>query len=180
MRRREFIDMILNSISDTFDIYHNYWFEGRKFVIYAYSYNKKDRFSTTDDAKLWDSKCYEHLFFINCDTLGMKELDDLYDFAVNKIEPYFVRGDGKLPAKNHMYTHISFIIITRNQVLPDVEKALKSKNYSKNYMFGARGFSNIRLACVTPSRYSVISNKAGTKIAEFLTEILLHIDHYEE
>ena len=111
MRRREFIDMILNSISDTFDIYHNYWFEGRKFVIYAYSYNKKDRFSTTDDAKLWDSKCYEHLFFINCDTLGMKELDDLYDFAVNKIEPHFVRGDGKLPAKNHMYTHISFIII---------------------------------------------------------------------
>ena len=86
MRRREFIDMILNSISDTFDIYHNYWFEGRKFVIYAYSYNKKDRFSTTDDAKLWDSKCYEHLFFINCDTLGMKELDDLYDFAVNKID----------------------------------------------------------------------------------------------
>lgn len=64
MRRREFIDIILNSISDTFDIYHNYWFEGRKFVIYAYSYNKKDRFSTTDDAKLWDSKCYEHLFFI--------------------------------------------------------------------------------------------------------------------
>ena len=53
MRRREFIDIILNSVSDTFDIYHNYWFEGRKFVIYAYSYNKKDRFSTTDDAKLW-------------------------------------------------------------------------------------------------------------------------------
>ena len=116
MRRREFIDMILNSISDTFDIYHNYWFEGRKFVIYAYSYNKKDRFSTTDDAKLWDSKCYEHLFFINCDTLGMKELDDLYDFAVNKIEPHFVRGDGKLPVKNHMYTHISFIIITKRHL----------------------------------------------------------------
>ena len=64
-------------------------------LLYDYSYNKKDRFSTTDDAKLWDSKCYEHLFFINCDTLGMKELDDLYDFAVNKIEPHFVRGDGK-------------------------------------------------------------------------------------
>ena len=85
MSRREFIDIILNSISDTFDIYHNYWFEGRKFVIYAYSYNKKDRFSTTDDAKLWDSKCYEHLFFINCDTLGMNELDDLYNFAVDMV-----------------------------------------------------------------------------------------------
>lgn len=89
-------------------------------------------------------------------------------------------GDGKLPAKNHMYTHISFIIITRNHVSKEVENELRNKNYSKNYMFGARGFSNIRLACVTPSRYSVISNKAGNKIAEFLTEILLHIDHYEE
>ena len=27
MRRKEFIDLILDSISDSFDIYHNYWFE---------------------------------------------------------------------------------------------------------------------------------------------------------
>ena len=78
MRRREFIDMILNSISDTFDIYQNYWFEGRKFVIYAYSYNKKDRLSTTDDEKLRDSKCYEHQLIINCDTLDKKELLDFF------------------------------------------------------------------------------------------------------
>ena len=38
MRRKEFIDTILNGISDTFDIYHNYWFNNRKFVIYAYNY----------------------------------------------------------------------------------------------------------------------------------------------
>ena len=44
MRRREFIDMILNSISDTFDIYHNYWFEGRKFVIYATAIIRKTDF----------------------------------------------------------------------------------------------------------------------------------------
>lgn len=29
MRRKEFIDTILNGISDTFDIYHNYWFNNR-------------------------------------------------------------------------------------------------------------------------------------------------------
>ena len=34
MRRKEFIDLILDSISDYFDIYHNYWFENHKFVIY--------------------------------------------------------------------------------------------------------------------------------------------------
>lgn len=180
MRRKEFIDTILNGISDTFDIYHNYWFENRKFVIYAYSYNKKDRFSTADDAKLWDSKTYEHLFFINCDTLGKEELEDLYSFAVEKIEPHFVRADKKQPPKHHMYTHISFIIITRNQVTDEVRKLIEEKNFSKNYMFGARGFSNIRLVCATPSKFSVISNKSAHDMATFMTEIMLRIDKFED
>ena len=42
MRRREFIDMILNSISDTFDIYHNYWFEGRKLYMLTAIIRKTD------------------------------------------------------------------------------------------------------------------------------------------
>lgn len=49
MRRKEFIDIILNSISDKFDIYHNYYFNGRKFVIYAYCYNHNNRFETSGD-----------------------------------------------------------------------------------------------------------------------------------
>ena len=111
MRRKEFIDIILNGISDTFDIYHNYWFNNRKFVIYAYNYKNRDKFSTTESAKLWNVKCYEHLFFINCDNLGLDELNDLLKFTVDDIEPHFVRNDNKLPCKNHMYSYISFIII---------------------------------------------------------------------
>ena len=36
MRRKEFIDLILEQHFDYFDIYYNYWFENHKFVIYAY------------------------------------------------------------------------------------------------------------------------------------------------
>lgn len=180
MRRKEFIDIILNSISDKFDIYHNYWFNNRKFVIYAYSYNKKNQFSTADDAKLWDSKTYEHLFFINSDNLDESQFLELYNFAINEIEPHFVRADGKYPCKNHMYSYISFIIITRNEPSTEVERMIKESNWSKNYMLGIRGYSNIRVACVTPSKYSVVANKHGQKIAEFLTELMLHIDNYED
>ena len=115
MRRKEFIDTILNGISDTFDIYHNYWFNNRKFVIYAYNYKNRDKFSTTDSAKLWDMKCFEHLFFINSDSLDEEQLKDLVKFTIEQIEPHFVRNDNKLPCKNHMYSYISFIIITRNK-----------------------------------------------------------------
>lgn len=180
MRRKEFIDIILNSISETFDIYHNYWFKGRKFVIYAYHYNQHEKFETTHNAKLWDSKCFEHLFFINYDNLDEKELDHLCEFATNEIEPHFVRNDNKLPCKNHMYSYISFIIITRNLPSDNVREKIEHSSLRKNYLLGARGYSNIRLVCVTPSRYSVISNKYGKQISEFLIELMLHMDHYEE
>ena len=45
---KEFIDIILNGISDTFDIYHNYWFNNRKFVIYAYNYKYSHKFHIVD------------------------------------------------------------------------------------------------------------------------------------
>ena len=77
MRRRESIDLILDSISDKFDIYHNYWFDNTKFVIYAYSYNQNNRFaSSTEASKLWEANSYEHLFFINCDNLDIDKFNE--------------------------------------------------------------------------------------------------------
>ena len=147
MRRKEFIDTILNGISDTFDIYHNYWFNNRKFVIYAYNYKNRDKFSTTDSAKLWDMKCFEHLFFINSDSLDEEQLKDLVKFTIEQIEPHFVRND-------------------------NIKLMIEKTNIVKKYMFGARGYSNIRLVCVTPSQFSVISNRYGKEISDYLKKMM--------
>ena len=167
MRRKEFIDIILNSISDKFDIYHNYYFNGRKFVIYAYCYNHNNRFETSgDESKLWDTRCFEHLFFINSDNLDMHTLNNLKDFATNSIEPHFVRGDGKYPVKHHLYSHISFIIITRNKPSYEVEEAIKNITWNKSYMFSAKGYCNLKMVCVTPREYSVIANENAKDIKD--------------
>ena len=86
MRRKEFIDLILDSISDYFDIYHNYWFENHKFVIYAYCYNRHNKYeSATQESRLWEMKSFEHLFFINSDNLDMEQLNALKQFAIERI-----------------------------------------------------------------------------------------------
>lgn len=181
MRRKEFIDLILDSISKNFDIYHNYWFENHKFVIYAYCYNRHNKFeSATHESKLWEMKSFEHLFFINSDNLDMEQLNALKKFTMERIEPHFVRGDGKSPVKHHLYTYISFIIITRNKPKDDVAEAIENTSWSKNYMLSAKGYTNLRLICVTPREYSVITNKHAKDMHEFLSDILLHIEHYEE
>ena len=72
----------------------------------------------------------------------MHTLNNLKDFAINSIEPHFVRGDGKYPVKHHLYSHISFIIITRNKPSYEVEEAIKNITWNKSYMFSAKGYCN--------------------------------------
>lgn len=181
MSRKEFIEVILNSISEKFDIYHNYWFDGRKFVIYAYCYNHHNKFETLGaSSKLWEAKSFEHLFFMNCDDLSLEQLDSLKAFAINKIESHFVRGDGRFPVKHHLYSYISFIIITRNAPSLAVQKALEQTTWNKSYLLSAKGYTDLRIACVTPSAYCVVANKSARDISDFLMNLLLHMDHYEE
>ena len=113
-----------------------------------------------------------HLFFINSDSLDEEQLKDLVKFTIEQIEPHFVRNDNKLPCKNHMYSYISFIIITRNKPDDNVKLMIEKTNIVKKYMFGARGYSNIRLVCVTPSQFSVISNRYGKEISDYLKKMM--------
>jgi hypothetical protein len=36
------------------------------------------------------------------------------------------------------------------------------------------------MVCVTPREYNVVANNNGDEIKEFLRNILLHVDHYED
>ena len=111
---------------------------------------------------------------------SVMNLNALKQFAIERIEPHFVRGDGKFPVKHHLYTYISFIIITRNKPSPEVAKAIENTSWNKNYMLSAKGSASLRLACVTPREYSVITSKNAQDIHDFLSDIMFHIEHYEE
>ena len=76
----------------------------------------------------------------------MKDFESLKDFAIHEIEPHFVRGDGKCPVKHHLYSYISFIIITRNKPSKEVEKAIQMFDGQKIINFLQKDTAN----CVLP------------------------------
>jgi len=182
VRRREFIDGVLDSISDKYDIYHNYWFGGRKFVIYAYCYNHNNKFASTmnESSKLWEAKSYEHLFFINDDNLSLEDYEDLKKFAIDQIEPHFVRADGNKPINHHLYTYITFIVITRNRPQIEVEKAIRNLRWHKSYAFFTRGYCKLRFVCVTPKEFNIIVNDNAPEIKEYLNRVILRKKNYED
>ena len=73
-------------------------------------------------------------------------------FTVEDIEPHFVRNDNKLPCKNHMYSYISFIIITRNMPSEEVIKKIKSTNIVKHYMLGGARLQYCKTLHVSPKQ----------------------------
>ena len=47
-------------------------------------------------------------------------------------------------------------------------------------MLSAKALPACGLACVTPREYSVITSKNAQDIHDFLSDIMFHIEHYEE
>ena len=58
--------------------------------------------------------------------------------------------------------------------------AIKNITWTKNYAFSTKGYCDLRMVCVTPREYNVVSNENGDEIKDFLRDILLHVDHYED
>ena len=68
----------------------------------------------------------------------------------------------------------------KGMMSPEVAKAIENTSWNKNYMLSAKGSASLRLACVTPREYSVITSKNAQDIHDFLSDIMFHIEHYEE
>ena len=74
----------------------------------------------------------------------------------------------------------SIVHIVTDDLQYPVAKAIENTSWNKNYMLSAKGSASLRLACVTPREYSVITSKNAQDIHDFLSDIMFHIEHYEE
>ncbi|MDR1765576.1 MAG: hypothetical protein LBR77_05725 [Lachnospiraceae bacterium] len=62
-------------------------------------------------AELWRANCFEHVYFRTVGTLSGSDIDAFMRALREVIEPEVVRGGGKYPPKDHMYTFVTAVLI---------------------------------------------------------------------
>lgn len=175
MESNQYLDCLLLRYSGTFNIYKPYRIAETEFSAYGYFYNHIEKNILTRDANLWTSDSYEHLFFMETDNISVESIEKIRTLISDYMEPVMVRKGEKYPEKNHMYSYLSVIFITKLKPEKKVVQAIKHFKYDKGYLFNIRGYSQAQLGLVCMEDESIFTNLTARKKKTVLREVFKEV-----
>lgn len=163
-QRENILTRIVAAHEAYYDIRRDYLFESRRFPAFAEFHNYGEQYVLVKRAKMWEVNTHDFMFFDFAETFDETNLEDAVDFMTTKA----IRKVNASP--NHMSSALTLIIIA-NQCTDEAFRRVKSVRFRKNYRFGFRGWSDLRLAVIDLSRNSgedIVTNAAAKQLKETL------------
>ncbi len=166
MTGQEFLEKVLASYEEAFDITRPFDTGGDIYDAYAAFNVTSAKYVLVEKAELWRANCYEHTFFKCCPSFAPELLDGFRRKIEEYIEPEIVRQGRACMEKDHMYTFITGIFICEDTVLQEWKKQIKTFRFFKNYRFGIRGYSEARLLVFDMKNRKVMGNRAARQLVK--------------
>ncbi|MBQ9059348.1 MAG: hypothetical protein IJ125_09215 [Atopobiaceae bacterium] len=163
--RERFLKRLLRGYEAWYDVEQNYEFAGRRFAAYAEYHAHGEHYMLVKRAKLWEADVHQYLFFESCHRLDEEALEALVAYmktqALSKV----------CPENNHMSSDLGLIIVA-DEIDDAANALLKRTRYKKNYSFGLRGWSDLKLVAVDMNKRHVVSNPAGKDMRQSIEKSL--------
>ncbi|MDD2980198.1 MAG: hypothetical protein PHN80_09525 [Hespellia sp.] len=166
MTGQDYLEKMINSYRSAFDIIRPYDINGDIFDAYASFNVSSAKYVLVKKAELWRADCYEHTFFAQKQKLSVEDLNRFKKHVVSFIEPQLVRKGEKCTKKDHMYTYITGVYIIDQGISDEVKKAIKKFRFFKNYRWGLRGYSEVRILVFDMENKKIIGNPAARELVK--------------
>lgn len=161
MTTADYLDRLIGKYSGTFDIYQPYVIYDKEYPAYGYFFNAVEKYVLVREANLWSSASYEHVLFMEMDSFLPETIEEVKSVIEEYMEPVLVRRMDSLPAKNHMYSYLTVIVVCQKALSKEAKKKIKSYKFEKGYQFNMRGYSQAHLSCVSMEDEAVVHNFQG-------------------
>ena len=172
MKIIDYFEKIKKAYSNTFDLTIPFMIDNRKYLGYGFFQNNSKKFVLVKEAKLWEVNSFEHIIFMeDNDSFTQNIVEEGINLIKNYMESHFVRKGKKYPEENHMYSFLTIIILTNNQISKEVQDKIANFKFKKNYLFTIRGHAEGRLIVINPKDNVFISNKAAKTLKTFYTSL---------
>jgi hypothetical protein len=163
VERTVYLDRLLSKFGSSFDIYIPYKIKGIEYPAYAYHYTHQEKYVLVKEANMWSADSYEYVLFVETEVIDEAVIEKAKDIIENYFEPELVRKGEKYPAKNHMYSYLTVVIIGNHYSDSKLASKVKRYHFDKGYMFSIRGYSAGRMIAVTMDDEKVTTNGAASK-----------------
>lgn len=140
-------------IDEVFDIIGEYNIRNSKYVL-------------SKNAEIYAFKNEEKIFIKHIEAIDKIYLDELKNKISNKIEQ-LVNIDSE-----HMSTDLNFIFIVEKKIDKNIQRCIKKFKYHKSFLFGLKGWVNVKVYVYDMNSEMIYSNKAGKKSVKEMSKIL--------
>ena len=122
MTDQSYLSRIIQSYQESYDLTVPYVCEGLSFAAYGHFYAHQEKYMLVREVKMWESNGFDHVFFLEVDMATEDTAADMDRIIRQYAEPELVRGGGKYPMANHMYSDITYGILSKGRIeLPVVK-----------------------------------------------------------
>lgn len=131
----------------------------------GYLSNEAEQYFLVKAAKVAFVNSYEYVYFKKCTRLTLGELEGFdriaWETGVSKVAPNI----------DHKNTDIALIVVA-DVVTQDLRENIETFKHSKNYRLGLHGFSNYRLVVIEAPSKTILTNRRGRDLREFVTTVM--------
>jgi len=148
-------------LSKYFDIKKSYKYKDLNMDLFAQSFIRNEKYFATKKATVYAFENNEYNFIKSYKKLKKNQLDSFLEVLKSATEDFVE------PHNEHMSTVINGILILENGIEEDLSKSIKRFKFTRNFTFGFKGWTYIRLIVVDLSKGEVITNRRGKEVKKF-------------
>ncbi len=165
-------ERLIQAYKHSYDLTAPYKFGGLSFDLYGYFYAHQEKYVLTREAQMWEKNGYDHLFVTMVDKIDVEFLSVLDRMIRDHAEPELVRAGRKHPAKNHMYSDITVVVISSSAISDNVRAWIRRYRFARNYLFTIRGWCDARLIAIDLAENSVYGNAKAKPLLSYYQKML--------
>lgn len=154
-------EIITNRLSNSFDIEENYVYKNFKFDLFGTLNIRNEKYMASKKLTIYAFENDEYCFLKYFDVLDENIIDDLIKILKLSINDYVK------PHHEHMCSVITGVIVVDNFDNKNLIKKIKKFNYQKGFMFGLKGWADVRLILVDLQNNKVITSKKAKRVGKF-------------
>lgn len=167
-----YLQKLFRSYGSSYDLTIPYACGGVEFAAYGHFYAHQEKYILVEEIQMWATKGFDHIFFLETETVSDETLAEMDRVIRSIAEPELVRGGQRYPEKNHMYSDITYVIVSSDKIKPELIKRVNNYRFSKNYLFTVRGWCDARVVAVDLAENRVYGNAKAKKLLSLYRNFL--------
>lgn len=158
------LERLLAAHGAWFDVSRDVSVAGRAFRALAQFHSFGEQYVLVKRVKLWEAEEHEYMLFDVCDHIDAEAARSYVEFMKNEALELVK------PEPNHMSSFRTLVVIA-NSASDEACTLFRKTSHRKNFMWGIRGWSDVRLALIDlskPQGSRVVCNGAAKRIRKSL------------